>query len=80
MHDDDRLCKAGDRIDNAVFDAIQALCVKDIEWDMHHIGDVTLMIEKYLADNGFDVCHPWQDEDENICYSGNDRCPYCKYS
>lgn len=78
-HDDDLLCEAGDLIDNAVFNAIQALSDKKIEWDMRYIGSVAEAIESAMESFGVPSCHPWQDDEENICYSlDNERCPHCQ--
>lgn len=77
--DDDLLCEAGDQIDNAVFNAIQALSDKKLDWDMYYIGNVTTAIESAMESFGVPSCHPWQDDDENICYSlNNERCAHCQ--
>lgn len=77
--DDDLLCEAGDQIDNAVFNAIQALSDKKLEWDMRYIGNVTMAIESAMESFRVPSCHPWQDDDENICYSLDDeRCAHCQ--
>lgn len=77
--DDDLLCEAGDQIDNAVFNAIQVLSDKKLDWDMHYIGNVTMAIESAMESFGVPSCHPWQDDDENICYSlDNERCAHCQ--
>lgn len=76
--DDDLLCEAGDEIDNAVFDAIQALSPEKLEWDMRYIGNVTEAIESAMESFNVPTCHPWQDDDEHICYSlENERCQHC---
>lgn len=77
MKDENLLCATGDEIDNAVFDAIQALSLEELEWDMSLIGEVSEFIESLLSERNLKPCHPWQDEDENICYSTCSRCPYC---
>lgn len=78
MQDDNLLCEAGDKIDNAVFAAISAVAHKYIDWDMNIIGEVTDFIESALSSRGIEICHPWQDWDGNICYSSEERCTYCK--
>lgn len=47
------------------------------EWDMSVIGDATDMIETFLETQGLHVCRPWQDDEECICWSTNERCPWC---
>ena len=51
----------------------------DIEWDMSIIGEVTDALEQTLNANGvIRTCHPWQNENEHICYSLDcERCSYC---
>lgn len=81
IKDDNLLCEAGDIIDNAVFEAIQSIAHKkeQLEWDMSLIGEVSDFIETLLAERGINTCHPWQDEDECICYATSERCGYCEY-
>lgn len=80
VKDDDLLCEAGDRIDNAVFEAIMSIAhhVKKLDWDMSLIGPVSDFIERLLTERGISTCHPWQDENECICYATSDRCKYCE--
>lgn len=80
MNDNNLLCEAGDRIDNAVFSAIQELAHDggSLEWDMSIIGEVSDFIEDLLAEKGIATCHPWQDGSENICYSTSERCKHCQ--
>lgn len=77
--DPDLLCSAGDEIDNAVFKAIFSLCPSksSLEWDMSLIGAATDALESVMEQYGLAVCHPWQDEDETICYCTEDRCTHC---
>lgn len=77
MEDSYLLCRGGDEIDNAVFNAIQTLNHSELEWDMSLIGEVSDFIERLLSSRGLEPCHPWQDDDENICYSTPERCAYC---
>lgn len=77
--DPDLLCSAGDEIDNAVFAAILVLSQPENcpAWDMSLIGDATDAIKSVMEQHGLSVCHPWQDEDETICYCTEDCCTYC---
>ncbi len=56
--DDELLCEAGDQIDNAVFDAINALSPQKLEWDMCFIGHVTIALEKAMESFEIPACHP----------------------
>lgn len=127
--DQDLLTRAGDIIDNAVFDAIVATVTKDPclksetlyalislthqpdknlhlhdndilekaitivkdnlksanikpgqtpNWDMSIIGPTTDALENLLIEHHIPTCHPWEDEDETICYLSDDRCPHCQ--
>ena len=80
MIDDVLLCESGDRIDNAVFDAIVAIALdgKSLEWDMSLISEVSYFIEEILTARNIATCRPWQDENEQICYSTSERCKYCR--
>lgn len=73
------LCESGDRIDNAVFEAIKAVAYNssDVDWDMSIIGEITDLIEDTLIECGVNTCHPWQDENECICYSTAEKCSFC---
>lgn len=73
------LTERNDAIDNAVFEAICSLVHEScaLEWDMEVIGEIEDVIESSLIKKGIITCHPWCDEDENICYK-IDRCPYCE--
>ena len=79
MKDEDFLCEQGDKIDNAVYAAICALCSGDKpEWDMALIGPATEALAEAMERHGLTVCHPWLNENEDICYSlPHDRCGYC---
>ena len=77
---DEFLCSQNDLIDNSVFDAIQSVAYNKIDWNMELIGEVTMCIEKVLTEHKIPICHPWQDDDENICYSTEDRCEYCRFN
>ena len=81
-HADNFLCSRGDDIDNAVFDAIKTVAhaPEGVEWDMSIIAPVTQCIEDVLIKRGINTCHPWQDDDENICYFTEDRCSHCTKS
>ena len=74
------LIAKNDRIDNAAFELIKALVSSSekeedaVEWDMEYIGAVVDMVESYLEERGFQVCHPY--------YGGEGRtpcvdCGYC---
>lgn len=78
--DDNFLCAMGDYIDNAVFAAIQTLVAPDkkLDWDMSLIAPVAQYIDDLLTKRGINTCRPWQDDDENICYSTDGGCSYCK--
>ena len=80
MKDDDLLCKQGDAIYNAIYDAICALSPGEKpEWDMALIGPVTEAVVETMEKQGLAVCYPWQDENEDICYSlPDDRCEHCR--
>lgn len=49
-----------------------------IEWNMGPIGDLTDILENAMAKAGLPTCHPFEDEDECICYASESRCNYCK--
>lgn len=78
--DDGFLCERGDEIDNAVFEAIQAIAhpETEVEWSMELIGAVNDFIENLLLAHHLPVCHPWHNEDETICYKTADRCKHCR--
>lgn len=80
MKDAERfLIERNDDIDNAVFAAICSLVHEDeeIEWNMEIIGEIEDKIESMLIKRGIITCHPWYDEDGNICYKVC-RCHHCK--
>lgn len=79
VKDSDLLCEAGGRIDDAVFEAIKSVAHdgEKLEWDMSIIGGVSDFIERLLTEHGINACHPWQDENECICYATSDRCKFC---
>jgi len=79
--DDTFLCDRGDDIDNAVYDAICALSPgKKPEWDMSFIGPAADMLVYVMQNHGLETCRPWQNEDEEICYSLQDeRCEHCPH-
>lgn len=72
------LSERNDTIDNAVFAAICSLVHEgsEIEWDMNMIGEIEDAIESLLIERGVNICHPWHDENENICYRV-DKCSCC---
>lgn len=74
------LVDKNDSIDNAVFHALRSLMANpdSFEWDMFYIGEAAELLEEFLKENKFEVCHPWHDENETICYLTDERCPYCK--
>lgn len=80
MKDDDLLCKQGDEIYYAVYGAICALSPGEKpEWDMSVIGPATDALVSTMEDHGLATCYPWQDENEDICYSlPDDRCEHCQ--
>ena len=47
-----------DEIDNAVHECICILAEKDLEWDMHIIGNVTETIKIELEKHNIHVRHP----------------------
>ena len=77
---DEFLCGQNDLIDNSVFDAIQSVAYNKIDWNMEMIGEVTMCIERVLTEHKIPICHPWEDDDENICYSTCDRCEHCGFN
>lgn len=81
LSDDDLLCEAGDTIDNAVQDLLNALSVTPVEWDMSLIAQVKNAAESILKARNIPVCIPWENEDGHICYSlPNERCAHCPRS
>lgn len=77
--DQDLLCEASDRLNNAAFDLLCAMSANgQIEWDMQTIGSLLDSAESILKKANIPACFPWEDEDGNICYSNPDRCAYCK--
>lgn len=75
-----------DVIDNAVFDALQAIADEEVEWDMEIIGEVADFAERMLAENKVKTCRPWYDipeiehkEDETPCYKTEERCEFCTH-
>lgn len=79
MKDSSFLCESGDRIDNAVFDAIMSIAHdgKSLRWDMEFIGEVKDFIEHMLSERDIPTCHPWQNGNGHICYSTTERCEHC---
>lgn len=81
MCDDDLLCEAGDVVDNAVQDLLNALSAVPVEWDMSLIAQMKDAAEAVMKSHGIPVCIPWEDEDQHICYSlADERCAYCPRS
>lgn len=78
ISDEDLLCEAGDKIDNASFDALCALSAVPLEWDMEKIALVNEAIEDILSRFNIPTCHPWENGENTICYATNERCSYCK--
>lgn len=80
MKDEDLLCSQGDEIYNAVYEAICALSPGEKpEWDMAFIGPAADALVSTMEEQGLATCYPWQNENEDICYSlPNDRCEYCQ--
>lgn len=80
MKDEDLLCKQSDAIYNAVYDAICALSPGEKpEWDAAIICPAVDALVNVMEDHGLAVCYPWQDENEDICYSlPDDRCEHCQ--
>ena len=74
---EDLLCEAGDIIDNAAFDLLNALSPERIDWDMSVIAEITDAVEGIMERRGLKTCRPWLDADEVICYKSEDRCKYC---
>lgn len=54
--------------------------VCDPKWDMAIIGETEDAIEAALGRLGIPACHPFEDDDGNICYSlgPDDRCAHCR--
>lgn len=79
MKDDTLLCEHNDIIYNAIHAAINALSAKGPqEWDMSVIGEATDALTGIMERHGIAVCYPWENEDEDICYSlQGDRCEHC---
>lgn len=76
--DDDWLCDASDKIDDASYVALCALAAVPVEWDMEKIALVNEAIEDILSRFKIPTCHPWENGEGNICYATEDRCIYCK--
>lgn len=74
------LCTANNAIYNSAFQALNFLTNDELEWDVNIIAEATDALEAILEKRGFSVCHPWEDEEENICYSTPDRCQGCPYA
>lgn len=79
LKNDELLCGVNDAIDNTVYDALQIMAYQHIDWNMEMIGEVTMCIERVLTEHNIPVCHPWEDENENICYATADRCKHCSF-
>lgn len=76
--DEDLLCDASDKIDDASYVALCALAAVPVEWDMEKIALVNEAIEDILSRFKIPTCHPWENGEGNICYATEDRCIYCK--
>lgn len=48
-----------------------------IEWNMGPIGDMTDILEDAMVEAGLPTCHPFEVEDECICYASEERCKHC---
>lgn len=83
------LCAKNDRIDNAAHALLDALLSRDaeteqcVEWNMQHIGEATMLVERYLAEHGQHACHPfYTGEGDTPCYQSEmclrKDCPYKK--
>mgnify|MGYP006897807703 CR=1 FL=1 len=81
MRDEDLLCSQNEVIYNAVYNAICALSPDTKpEWDMAVIGEATDSIVEIMQKMNLETCYPWQNENEDICYSQQaERCAYCKH-
>jgi len=70
-----------DRIDNLAHELCQALVNggndDTFPWSMYHIANVTSMTEQYLQEQGFDICHPFFEENERLCFNSDQRCKHC---
>ena len=43
------------------------------------IGPATDALVSTMEEHGLATCYPWQDENEDICYSlPDDRCEHCQ--
>lgn len=81
MRDDGLLCEAGDVIDNAVQDLLNAISAVPVEWDMSVVAQVKDAVEGVLKARNIPVCIPWENEEEHICYSlPDERCTHCTRS
>lgn len=68
-NDEDFLIMKNDVIDNSAYELCCSLINKYASydpntegifpWDMQHIAEVTSMVEQYLNEKGFEVCHPF---------------------
>jgi len=79
LKDDTLLCEHNDDIYNAIHAAINALSANGPqEWNMTVIGEATEALVEVMEKFGISVCYPWENEDEDICYSLQDeRCESC---
>ena len=48
-----------------------------IDWNMGPIGDMTDILEEAMVEAGLPTCHPFEVEDESICYASEERCKHC---
>lgn len=73
---------AGNEIDNAVFAAILSLSPSKNrpERNMSLMEAATDAIEAVMEQHGLNVCRPWQDEDDTICFCTEARCKHCTRS
>lgn len=68
----DEMIERNDEIDNCVYECICTLAEKEIEWDMHIIGDVIDSIKTVLDMHNIKVRHP------GICEDDDGKQYYCE--
>jgi hypothetical protein len=54
----DEQLERNDIIDNTVFECIETLAEKELDWDMQLIGETTDAIKEVMTDFGIRVRHP----------------------
>lgn len=70
-----------EKLANTTKDILQNHNITDpamLEWNMEIIGDVLEELKSLLILEDVNTCHPWEDENEHICYSTGEKCWYCR--